>query len=328
MKNTLALIAFLLAANVALGQRIVLLEQFSNSGCPPCAASTPPVLAYAEAHPDQVVAITYHTAFPYIDSMYFENPVEAAARTRFYGIGGVPYSVIDGNYYRSSSSNLVGQIGAQVSARAAVAPGYGIVIRSATAVSGQVDAVVNVMGTAGPNDVLHIVAVEQTVLKNSYAASPGANTETEYKYVMRKMLTDTGGLSLATQPSLVSVSWPIHNVKRVEQIRIVAFVQNRVTKEVLQAVMATPSLVSAMTPLAVEPAFEVYPNPSSGSYALGSLLALLEGAELSLFSSDGRLVKKERYASGKAYSTAGLAPGLYRLCPTGKPAQGVRLIVQ
>ncbi|MDP3558648.1 MAG: T9SS type A sorting domain-containing protein [Bacteroidota bacterium] len=267
-------------AAASLAQRVVLIEQFTNSGCPPCAASTPSVLNYVNNNSQDVVAIAYHTSFPYSDSMYFENPAESNARVSFYSVVGVPYSVVDGNYYSNSSSNFIPVIASTINSRKTIPNQYAI-----SNIASSVNA--NVLSTKiafeslianNLNDSLraHIVVIEKNVLKSSYAASPGANSETNYEYVMRKMLPNQNGSFLFNRnlngKDTLTLNWNLQKIKNNSEIRIVAFVQNIITKEIYMAKLFSTTLLNNISELPENKfSFDVFPNPSSGLLTINPL---------------------------------------------------------
>jgi hypothetical protein len=221
-------------------QRKVLIEQFTNSGCPPCAGNTPLIADFVNTHSDSVLMIAYHTSFPYQDSMYFENPVQSNNRVAFNNIVSVPRSVVDGNFY---SGNSVSAATTNITVRANVLPKYQITFTSSTLNNAQVN--LNVLfefnNINNTNDQLvgHVVLVEKNVLKSSYVCCAGANTENEYPWVMRKMLPDEFGTNLVNKQiggvDAVTLNHTFNNVKDVAQLRVIAFVQNTVTKEIYQS---------------------------------------------------------------------------------------------
>jgi hypothetical protein len=340
MRARLLLItSFLLAYSAnAQQQRVVLLEQFSNSGCPPCAVSTPPVLNHVEANPATTIAITYHTSFPYRDSMYFENPVDANARTSYYSVGGVPFSILDGGYYRGGTGSLVNQVATQFGNRQPAAPGYTIEILNATLVNGIFAAQVRFTSLSAANatapQTAHLVVIEQTVLKSSYLASPGANSETEYKYVMRKMLPTAAGTALVNRgvggSDIVDVQWPIRSIKSLAQVRLVAFVQNETNKNVGQAEMMTPA--QTITSVAASQApklLTLYPNPATGSIVIGAQANLAAGTPIQIRSALGQIVWAGTYLPGAHISISGLANGVYAFeANTAAGGAVARLLVQ
>jgi large repetitive protein len=270
MKKGILILSVFFSLNILAQQRIVLIEQFTNSGCPPCASSTPTVLNYVDANPSDVVAIAYHTSFPYTDSMYFENPVESDTRTTFYGISGVPYSIVDGNYYGYSSSGFVGVMASTINARKSIPAQYNISALSNTITGNVLNSQITfsslVAGNVNDSLRAFIVVIEKTVLKSSYAASPGANSETQYEYVMRRMISSDSGAWLQNRgvggSDAFNINWSLSKIKDVNEIRIVAFVQNNNSKEVYQAVMFTPIVIASVNENILNTSMNVYPNPT------------------------------------------------------------------
>lgn len=252
MKKKLVLLAVMLYFSpwLVAQSRVVLIEQFTNSGCPPCAASSPPVFSFTDTTSD-VVTVAYHTAFPYSDSMYFENPLESDARVAYYGVAGVPYSIVDGNYYQGATSVFLQSIVSTVNSRQAIQPDYEIDMLSLNLLSNQLEGAFKFTSTSASTSLdslmAHIVVIEKNVLKNSYAASPGANSETEYGYVMRKMLPDADGTELINKSingmDTINISWHLEHIKDINEVKIVAFVQNLSTREIYQARWFSPTLI-------------------------------------------------------------------------------------
>ncbi len=252
MKKLIYLLWLALMAIPAMAQhRVVLIEQFTNSGCPPCAGNTPVVASYVNARPDSVLMIAYHTSFPYQDSMYHENPAESNNRVSYYNVVGVPRSIVDGNYF---SGNLLATINTTIPNRQAIAPRYQISFLNSTLTGNLVDIalVMESIDPANQNESLtgHVVLVEKNVLKSSYVCCAGANAENEYPWVMRKMLPDAGGTSLLNTFSggmdIINFSVAATNFKDLSELRIIAFVQNNTTKEIYQASMSNPVISTSL----------------------------------------------------------------------------------
>ncbi|TND05096.1 MAG: hypothetical protein FD123_3716 [Bacteroidetes bacterium] len=326
MKKTIlfSALALLLPAGIFAQQRIVLIEQFTNSGCPPCAMYTPQVTQYADNNPATTAVVAYHTSFPYNDSMYFENPAESNQRVNFYNVPAVPHTVLDGNQFSGGSSSFVPGMAAAISSRAAVAAQYDI-----TAINPQVSGNViqgafvftsQLASNTGDSLRAHIVVIEKNVLKSAYLASPGNNSETVYKYVMRKMLPDANGSFLVNRQlngtDTISFSWNMQNIKSVPEVRVVAFVQNITTQEVYMAVMSTPSIATGAEDIARDDhGILVFPNPAGDYITIGSaepfsgtvLVKDIQGRE-TLAAQYG--IVNEKYVT---MSLNGLAPGFYLL---------------
>jgi hypothetical protein len=273
---SLPLLAVALSTTSLAQNRVVLIEQFTNSGCPSCAAATPPVYNYLNAHPTDVVGVAYHASYPYNDSMHYENPIDANARINFYNVSGVPHSIVDGNYFDNSTSVLTPVIATKINTRKAVAPAYDITNPSLTLVGNQLSGAFafKSLNTSTANLVAHIIVIEKDVLKSSYAASPGNNSETHYPYVMRKMFPSANGTALVNKTingvDSVSINWTLAHIKSKAQIRVVAFVQNTTTKEIYNAQLfdIQPVVTSLNTTAESFKNAVVYPNPASNNIAI------------------------------------------------------------
>ncbi|HEY0030463.1 MAG TPA: T9SS type A sorting domain-containing protein [Bacteroidia bacterium] len=318
-------------------QRIVLIEQFTNSGCPPCATSTPTVLNYVDANPADVVAIAYHTSFPYNDSMYFENPVEATTRTSFYSVAGVPYSVVDGNYYSNGSPAFISVMASTINARKTMAPQYSISAVSNTVTGNLLNTQLSFSSllAGNVNDSLRafIVVIEKTVLKSAYAASPGANSETQYEYVMRKMISSDSGAYLQNRnfagTDLFNINWNLSKIKDVNEVRIIAFVQNRNTKEVYNAAMFSPSVFASLPENQTASGITVYPNPTSSCIYVAPGNSFSDGI-IELHDLSGRYIYSESIENKTLIeiNTASFEKGLYIIqLKNGKNAASKKIII-
>jgi hypothetical protein len=83
-----------------------LIEQFTNSGCPPCAASIPGI----DANLNSVLMLAYHTHYPYSDSMFYENSLQSDSRFPYYNATSVPNSIVDGYNFDGHSATLLAVI--------------------------------------------------------------------------------------------------------------------------------------------------------------------------------------------------------------------------
>jgi hypothetical protein len=252
-------------------QRLVLLEQFTNAGCPTCGTYTPQITQFVEANPSQVITIAYHTEFPHFDSLYYENPSDVDAKVAYYSIQYAPASVLDGNQFQGSSPSLLPNIASTVSSRATTAPQYDIEFQNATISDDQLSGSIkfkSLIDNTNANLKAQIAVVEKNVLKSDYLSSPGSNSETEYKYVMRKILPDASGTTLENrgenQKDSLSFNWLIRKVKSLDEIRVIAFVQNLDTKEILQSAIFTPTFSTGIDDVKNKPEFAFYPNPTNG----------------------------------------------------------------
>jgi hypothetical protein len=325
MKNTiLTFVIILTSATTSFSQtRVVLIEQFSNSSCPPCGAVSPSVYAFANNNQPDVAVIAYHTLFPYNnDSMYFENPTEATQRVNYYSVAGVPNSVLDGNVYNGSTNPFVTNISTLVGNRLNVAPRYDVIASNLVLNGNQLSGVVKFTSlntlNVSENLIAHVVVVEKNVLKSSYAASPGANSETEYGYVMRKMVPNASGTSLVNTSlngsDSIPINWTLNHIKNKAELRVVAFVQNASTKEVHQARLFAVSQapVGLMEDVTSLRSALIYPNPSTGEFSI-SFKTQENLKSLMIFDPLGKVVFSENlgFTTYRTIRGINLGPGAY-----------------
>ena len=92
------------------------------------------------------------------------------------------------------------------------------------------------------NYLIHIAVVEEHVHFNT---APGTNGLTDFYNVMKKMLPNAGGTTFTSittiTPITLSRSWTMTNVYDQNEIRVIAFVQNNSTQEILQGAWSNPS---------------------------------------------------------------------------------------
>jgi hypothetical protein len=296
------LLVFVSISN-SFSQRNVLIEQFTNSGCTPCAGNTPIVASYVNANSADVIMLAYHSSFPYQDSMYYENAVQNNQRVAYYNITGVPFSKVDGNYF---SGNLVPTIANTISTRLQVAPKYYISFTNTSLNGNAVSATVTLtslnQSNVADNLVVQVVVVEKNVLKSAYLASPGNNSETEYPWVVRRMLPDANGTSLINKAlngvDVVNVNWTATNFKNLAEMRLVAFVQNVTTKEVYQAEIINPNITTGLSTVKSESNFAIYPNPAKSDLTI-ELNNELNDAYVEIYNQIGNLVYKAKLNSNK-----------------------------
>ncbi len=245
----------ILVAGAATGfaQKLVLLEQFTNASCPPCAAQNPALNALLNQNESKIVAIKYQVSWPGADPMNAANPSEAAARVSYYGVTGVPTCRMDGAMQGNGSPSAVTQSAIDTrnsgTTGAIVKVHYEIIDNSdPVADSLLVTSSVKAVNFIPAGYILHTVAIEREI---KFVTAPGSNGEKEFEGVMKKMFSasspNSGG-SGTTLPALNagdSVSYSFkYSLKRtngtdvyynIGQAAAVAFVQNNSTKEVLGA---------------------------------------------------------------------------------------------
>ena len=235
-------------------QRMVLIEEWTNASCGPCAAQNPDFNVLLDNNLDKVVSIKYQWYFPGFDPFYEQNPTEVDNRGEYYGLSGVPTAWIDGqlpdNDYGDGSGNWSSYAGGPY--------GYtqGIIDWSyaqSTPISMTlthslnddisevtVDVTITNMGDTDfimADGRLHIALLEETV---EFAEPPGSTDERIFYNIMRKMYPDENGTAVDTIPAGESVDFTITGavpdyIYGLAELKVAAFVQDHASTEVWQA---------------------------------------------------------------------------------------------
>ena len=222
----------------AFGQaaKFVLFEHFTQASCGPCAAQNPAFQTnILDANPGKARHIAYHTSWPGVDPMYNFNTAENDARTQFYGVNGVPHVEMMGNVKEGapgafSQADVDDQFVAGSPIKIDVTEIDQGTTRDVTVTVTTVSAAPTGMFT------LRTAIIEDPIV---YGTPPGNNGETDFPNVFRKMLPSITGdpITLPAVGNSVTfnytytedAAWIMNNIK------LVAFVQNNTTKEILNS---------------------------------------------------------------------------------------------
>lgn len=262
MKKSLFLISFLSLSLTGWGQaqRQVLMEEFTQASCGPCAAQNPAYNALLQANPSKVVVLKYQTSWPGYDPMNLQNPTEVANRVSYYGINGVPSVQIDGSIqptgasYAGAPANVTQSM---ISNQYAVSSDFTLTVThtlsndldSATVTVTVTNATSSTVTSGSTGSFkLRLAAVEKEI---NFPFAPGTNGETEFYGVMRKMYPNAGGTALsdswtaaATQTFTFKVALPSY-IYNYEEVAFVAFIQDDSNKDVLQSAFSQPVALPA-----------------------------------------------------------------------------------
>jgi len=244
-----AILLFAVTAIYSQSQRLVLLEEFTQASCGPCATANPAIYSLLNANPTKITSVWYHTNWPGYDPMNLHNPTEVAARVGFYGVTYVPWSVLDGNYYSGSAT---GWNINTVNARYAVPSPFTMSLQASLNATN--DTITVTMVAEATTEVSGSMNAQNCVIEKNihFNSPPGSNGEKDFKNVMKKMLPGKDGTMLPASMEagdyiIVQESWKLANVYDINQLAAVAFIQNKTTKEIHQAVNSTTKPVTFPT---------------------------------------------------------------------------------
>lgn len=222
----------LVFSQVQKSQRLVLIEHFTQASCGFCPPWNTAYNNLVSANPGKVVILRYQVSWPGYDPMNLHNPGEVANRVALYGINAVPASRLDGTN--------VGQV-TQSSLDNRYAISSPCTINLSHHLSPNYDSILVSMTITATEDMpaslkAHIAVIEEHI---HFASPPGSNGESDFYNVMKKMLPNANGTTLPAlttgQSYTINLGWKLKNVYDIDELAVIAFVQNSGTKEVLQS---------------------------------------------------------------------------------------------
>ncbi|MCU0432044.1 MAG: T9SS type A sorting domain-containing protein [Bacteroidia bacterium] len=227
-------------------QRLVLVEEFTQASCPPCASQNPAFNALLGPNLGvKVAAIKYQTNWPGVDPMNTQTQTWVGPRVTYYAVNGVPDAIMDGNVLQGAPSSVT-QAG--IDTRYAVGSPFSLALTHT--MSPDFDSVyisVNITAaqafTSNGALKLHVALVEKEI---NFSSPPGSNGEMLFHDVMRQMIPNASGTTLAgTWANADNASYTFAVAKPsyiydVNQLHVVAFIQSDGNKEVHQAALTNP----------------------------------------------------------------------------------------
>ena len=222
--------------------KVVMMEEFSNVSCVPCVVTNKIIksLFTYRYSTDQLAIVKFPAYYPSPnDPMYLAAKQDCDSRLTYYTVSSTPTIRIDGTIRPTptDSNAIIAAIEQQLALSAQIN-----VSAKDTIINNTLKITVDVQfaDTAGINKadlVLHTVVTEDEI---TYSNPPGSNGETAFYHVARKMLPNFSGVSLTNtgteivtyqSETVIAQGW------NPAKLSVVAFVQNKKTKQVYQAVV-------------------------------------------------------------------------------------------
>jgi len=248
MRNSITIVLFL-TASLLFGQqkaqRKVLFEEFTQASCAPCGSVNPGLnaLLHSPENSDRIIPIKYQVWWPGFDPMYLQNPADVDVRVALYDVPSVPDGVMDGNVWHGFAGDFTQ---AMIDDEYAVPAPMSVSITHT--LSPDIDSVfitftITADAAYTGNVVGHVVLIERTI---AFPTAPGTNGETEFFDVMKKMLPDANGTTLAGTWAVgdavtLTFAVPLPSwYYNLSEIAVVGFVQDMSNKNVLNAAYEGP----------------------------------------------------------------------------------------
>jgi hypothetical protein len=234
--NETAVLNILITLQEVTVSKIVLVEDFANVSCDPCVISNRIIHSLeSNTYKDKIAVLKFPTYWPGPnDPMYLASKIDCDARINFYRVIVAPTVIVDGQFkpVPSDSTKIKQFIDQQLNKQ----PKFKIEVnKTLNSTELKADIKITFIDTAGLNFqdlVLHTVVVESEI---EYSTPPGSNGETKFYHVVRKMLPSSLGQPLNPAEDEYQSITNYETFWNQSKLTIVAFIQNKTTKEILQA---------------------------------------------------------------------------------------------
>ncbi len=285
-----------------------LFEEFTSSTCGPCAAFNvdfDPYLTSVNTNipGGDVAAVKYQMNWPSPGNDPSYNP-DGNTRRGFYGVSGIPDLFLNGMPSGGSSQ--------EVSAAKAKPSFVNIQLSYALNFQNEVDVTAVVTPYADlPGNIKLFIAVTE----DYYEYTASTTSQDDFHFVERKMLPNANGNTLsnvtAGTPITVNKAYSFtvggpaqgnYNLwESIDDITVVAFVQNMDTKVVYQAAIANTPATIGIDESAAAIGLQVYPNPFSNQTNVYYTVEGMEDVNVRVYNLTGQ----EVYANDFGLQTAG-----------------------
>lgn len=259
MKKFFTLFTVLAFAATSFAQtpRMVLLEHFTSASCPPCAIYNPQVEALLGVNESTSLSIKYQVNWPIPngDPMNNHNKLDVQSRVNYYGVSSVPSAVLAAKAPEHPASAMVQD---SIDKEAAKTSPFEVnVTHTLSEDFKNIDVKMEITATgdysATGNLVAHIAVIEKHI---SFVSAPGSNGETDFYNVMKKMLPTPNGTALSKdwmtgETRTIEASWPLRNVYNLDQLDVIAFIQDNGNQEIMQAADSETSIINSNDALAL-----------------------------------------------------------------------------
>jgi len=293
--------------NFFIGQRIrrSVLEYFTNASSAAAGDADKVVESYVNENPGIVYDLQYHMDYPGVDPMNANNPHPPSTRAWSNGVSTVPYAILNGGIepdLRYDFSDSSQEPDSKTLIEASLENPLFNMKLMVTYLEDRLEGAVQVSCAADTftnNLQLYLVVIEREL-----TAYSGLNSDT-FRNVVLDMLPNAGGKLLGNQWSrgstdTVEFSWIYaSHVEDVEDLSVVAFVQDRDQGYVLQAeaIPHTPGL--GLSPLNGEAGLmHVYPNPARDFLYINYGERTKMAGEIKLMDLSGRVLKQSEIVPG------------------------------
>lgn len=282
-------------------QRTVLMEPFTNTSCGPCATYGPDFRTLLLNNISKVAVIYYHFDYPGPNDPFYLFTPDNEARCQYYSINSVPHTKMDGNVFGDHIAYLTA---ADINNRYNTPALYEIDITATPSGTDDLDIDVDVtalLSTAASGVKLRVAIIEDEI---NLASAPGSNGEKDFYWTFRDMLPSAAGATAGpfTQytPKNFNYTYTYQTGTPAvdkNQVKVVAFLQDDNTKEVLQAAVVDYFPYVGIDEDYAGVAFGMYPNPVNNTLYMKYQIQAEENITINVYNLLGSLMLTEAHGT-------------------------------
>nr|NQU94175.1 T9SS type A sorting domain-containing protein [Bacteroidota bacterium] len=283
-----------------------LYEVFTSSTCPPCPLANQIIDSILDLNPNEYTLIKYQMNWPGSGDPYYTE--EGGVRRDYYGVSSVPDLYINSERLSPPTSFTQEIFDQYQTEETALEISITEAIRDEDnniSISANLTSIINYEEGL----TAYIVVVEKLTTGNV-----GTNGETEFHYVMMKMLPDASGTTLdeintgVPLALLESYDMNLTNMETPDDIAVVVFVQDETDKSIIQSEIVDIELPTFIGNIKNEH-MQVYPNPATDQVNIKSELTI---QSISVYNFAGQIVLTES-VNNTTYrvNTSKLNAGIY-----------------
>ena len=250
--------------------RLSVLEYFSSANTSKCAETDSVIMEIMNEVPSDVIDIQYHAIGSQADQFFIDNPVPASTRGTVYGVTGIPYAILDGNFrtYDFGTGASTYPNVEDIRLRSLTDPDFNLTI-TVTQYTPTLEFSIEMEALRdleSKERTLYAVVLQRRIED----PNAGTNGLTVFRHVARKMLPDAGGTYLGikgwdkgeTEYADLTYEASFFSTAK-DSITIAVFMQDEETGEILQAA-TNPEYVVSISEEVEPPPSQVllYPNPA------------------------------------------------------------------
>ncbi len=279
-------------------------EVFTSSTCGPCVGGNENLKVIFNANPDEFTCIKYQMSWPGSGDIYYTE--EGGERRTYYGVSAVPNMFVNGGFENTPPYNY-NQSGFDANQNTpAYMEIYGNHIIEGTSID------VSMAITPNQNYPWDDVYAHIVVLERVTTGNVGSNGETEFDYVMMKMLPDALGTQVSNlEPGVTTylsetADLVETNIEEYDDLMVVLFVQRKSTHEMFQSAWSRETSVG--TNNLVNNIYTIYPNPASDNIKIDQV----ENSDIIISSVKGQIIHQSISSSNEFnFDCSKLKNGIY-----------------